>query len=214
MNAKFRHAEAFCLMTYRSADGTEEEQLWNSRDGVTPFVIELRSGKMAQHVDWNRDRRIPDYVPPVGSRIFVDLTPERAREHAAVMVEEYWEHPETPMCDVYVSKEDAINELAKNQLETGGGGQPDTIEVTEEVRAQIQQRLAPLSDSRAVHVTTFEVERVNTESIDTVKIIFDGTGVVLTLTPDDVSKIFGFEAEIGKRKSFSAEIRCSEKASG
>jgi len=43
----YRHAGAFCLMTYRADDGTEEEQVWNSRDGVTPFVITLRSGKAA-----------------------------------------------------------------------------------------------------------------------------------------------------------------------
>ncbi len=80
--ATYRHAAAFCLMTYRADDGTEEEQIWNSRDGVTPYVIRLRSGKTAAHVDWRNDRRMPDYEPPAGSRIFVDLTEERARAHA------------------------------------------------------------------------------------------------------------------------------------
>jgi hypothetical protein len=78
----YQHAEAYCLMTYRSDDGTEEEIIWNSRDGVTPFVISLRSGKTAQHVDWHRDRRAPDHQPRPGDRMFVDLTEERARELA------------------------------------------------------------------------------------------------------------------------------------
>jgi hypothetical protein len=76
----YQHAEAFCLMTYRSDDGTEEEVIWNSRDGVTPFIITLRSGKQARHVDWRSDRRVPDYRPKPGERIFVDLTEARARQ--------------------------------------------------------------------------------------------------------------------------------------
>lgn len=69
-------------MLYRSDDGTEEEWLWNSRDGVTPFVISLRSGKTASHVEWHRDWRDTDYVPKPGDRIFIDLTPEKAIEYA------------------------------------------------------------------------------------------------------------------------------------
>jgi hypothetical protein len=77
-----KHIEAFCLMKYRSDDGTEEEIIWNSRDGVTPFVITLRSGKSATHVDWQSDVYAPDYVPKSGDRIFIDLTMEKALEYA------------------------------------------------------------------------------------------------------------------------------------
>jgi hypothetical protein len=78
----YNHTEAFCLMKYRSDDGTEEEIIWNSRDGVTPFVIILKSGKSASHVEWNNDRCVPNHVPFPGSRVFVDLTRERALEIA------------------------------------------------------------------------------------------------------------------------------------
>jgi len=78
----YNHSEAFCLMKYRSDDETEEEIIWNSRDGVTPFVISLRSGKTASHVDWRSDRCVPDYKPKPGERIFIDLTPEKAEEYA------------------------------------------------------------------------------------------------------------------------------------
>jgi hypothetical protein len=81
-----KHAEAFTLMTYVSDDGTETERVWNSRDGVTPFVITLRSGKTATHRDWAADEYLPNYVPPAGSRVFVDLTPELARKSAAANV--------------------------------------------------------------------------------------------------------------------------------
>lgn len=82
--ARYAHAEAFCVMCYRSDDGTETEFVWNSRDGVTPFVITLRSGKPATHADWDRDQRMPeDWTPPPGMRRFTDLTRARARELAA-----------------------------------------------------------------------------------------------------------------------------------
>jgi hypothetical protein len=66
----YEHAEAFCLMTYRSDDGTEEEVIWNSRDGVTPFTIALRSGKPASHVDWGADRPQPGHKLQHGQRYF------------------------------------------------------------------------------------------------------------------------------------------------
>lgn len=80
--AKYNHAEAFCLMKYRSDDGTEEETLWNSRDGVTPFVITLKSGKTAKHIDWQLDVCVPDHKPQPGDRVFIDLTEDRALEYA------------------------------------------------------------------------------------------------------------------------------------
>ena len=123
----YQHAEAFCLMTYRSDDGIEEETIWNSRDGVTPFVISLRSGKQATHVDWHRDRRVPEYQPPPGSRIFVDLTPERARVLAASTVDHYLADPELgpQLLDQFGDRAQAIDELAQSHP----AGTPDLIEV-------------------------------------------------------------------------------------
>lgn len=128
---EYQHAEAYCLMTYRADDGTEEEQIWNSRDGVTPFVITLRSGKQATHADWRNDQRIPDYQPPPGSRIFVDLTPERARELAAQNVARYWGDPTVGggLHREYGSRDQAITELAASYVEMDGA--PDLVEVTE-----------------------------------------------------------------------------------
>lgn len=53
----FAHQEAYCLMQYDADDGTETEVVWNSRDGVTPFGITLRSGKPATHARWGEDVR-------------------------------------------------------------------------------------------------------------------------------------------------------------
>lgn len=42
---RFGHAEAFMLMTYREVGGDGTLLVWNSRDGVTPFVINIGSKK-------------------------------------------------------------------------------------------------------------------------------------------------------------------------
>ena len=68
--AGYQHAEAFCLMTYRSDDGSEEEVIWNSRDGVTPFTVRLLSGKRATHVNWAADQASPGHKPGPGERYF------------------------------------------------------------------------------------------------------------------------------------------------
>ena len=129
--SNLKHAEAFCIMTYRAEDGSgEEERIWNSRDGVTPFMVALRSGKPAQHVDWHRDEYNPDYQPPVGSRIFVDMTPERARELAERNATHYWEDAAAAYKpqQQYRTKADLVQALMHSYLEREGA--PDIIEVT------------------------------------------------------------------------------------
>lgn len=119
---KHVHAEAFCLMQYQADDGSETELIWNSRDGVTPFVITLRSGKQARHVNWGQDVYAPDHRPLPGDRIFADLTAQRARQHATRMVEAYPEYlPDG------VSVAQMIDQLAGGYL--AQPGQPDLVEV-------------------------------------------------------------------------------------
>lgn len=113
----YTHKEAFCLMKYRSDDGTEEEMIWNSRDGVTPFVITLRSGKQAVHVEWKNDLCVPEFIPAPGTRIFADLTEERATEFAR---DSLIRHPRRGV---------TIKELVKEYMRPGA---PDLIEVTGE----------------------------------------------------------------------------------
>jgi hypothetical protein len=123
------HAEAFALMTYRADDGSEEERIWNSRDGVTPFVVTLRSGKQATHVDWRSDVPDPAYRPQPGERVFVDLTPERALAKATARVDAWLAGPERGhLLEVYGSREQAIAQQA-GQAEPGA---PDLVEVTEQ----------------------------------------------------------------------------------
>lgn len=152
----YRHKEAFCLMLYRDTAGNEE-WIWNSRDGVTPFIVRSRQGLEAQHVEWHRDRRAPLHEPKIGDRVFVDLSPERAHELRREFTDRWWdvEVQGEKMCDRYESKEAAIEELARADLEHGGGGGPDLREVTADWRPEqpmvakrakeLERRLAELA---------------------------------------------------------------------
>lgn len=74
------HFEAFCLMTYETADGAIMERIWNSRDGVTPFCIRTVDGsEEMQHVRWREDTYAPNHRPEPGDRVFCDMTEPRAR---------------------------------------------------------------------------------------------------------------------------------------
>lgn len=75
-----KHKEAFCLMKYMDETTGYIEWLWNSRDGITPFsiayppraVLAPPSHAHLTHVDWHEDVFVPNFVPPVGMRIFAD----------------------------------------------------------------------------------------------------------------------------------------------
>jgi hypothetical protein len=43
--AQHLHAKAFRLISYRSADGKLEEQIWNSRDRAAPIVVYARDAE-------------------------------------------------------------------------------------------------------------------------------------------------------------------------
>lgn len=129
----YAHAEAFAVMRYVSDDGTESEMVWNSRDGVTPFVISLKSGKAAQHVDWFGDSAQPDYQPPPGSRVFVDLTPERARAMARENCARWWDDGGVLGAQarvMYGSLDEFVESTLASYMERPGT--PDLIEVPPE----------------------------------------------------------------------------------
>lgn len=144
---QFNHGEAYRLMKYVDKAGNIE-WIWNSRDGVTPFIVRSRQGLESQHTDWAQDPFAPDHVPNVGDRIFVDMTDERLREHLARRVELFWDHPEYPASKRWPTKEAMLEELFRSEKRPG---QPDLIEVTEEMHARWrseQERRAALMIER------------------------------------------------------------------
>lgn len=119
----YKHAEAFCHMTYESYDGTESERIWNSRDGVTPFIVTLKTGKEARHVNWHDDIRTVDWKPQPEDRIFVDLTKEKALEIAEQRIQHLKDGDNLLTDEDLPSKE----ELATIYMNEYGSGTPILI---------------------------------------------------------------------------------------
>lgn len=128
---EYKHKEAFCLMIYENKDGSIQETLWNSRDGVTPYIIRDRSGSIElTHVKWGWDHCVPNHKPRPGDRIFASITLEKARESRTRYVEKYWDES---MEQMFGSKANAIEKLAEADYSYGGGkGLAPIIEVVPE----------------------------------------------------------------------------------
>lgn len=136
-NRQHQHGEAYHLMKYRADHRQLEEIIYNSRDGVTPFVITMRDGTPGTHVDWRGDVYAPDHQPAVGERIFIDLTEGRAREIATEQADKLWAGPvDTELSyhprAVYGSHEALRNSLLTGLLDEVQRGAPDIVEVTAE----------------------------------------------------------------------------------
>lgn len=85
--------DAFVVLRYRSLDDPSVvEEIWNSRDGTTPYTVLMRDGSTGTHVDWTSGVPRPDFTPPPGSRVFVDLTEEIARANAEAYVAKIWDN--------------------------------------------------------------------------------------------------------------------------
>jgi hypothetical protein len=79
-NRGHKHYEAFMLMIYECPNG-HTERIWNSRDGVAPFKVPCREcNEFMTHIDWHRDRYLPNYKPKPGERIFVDCNKRQAKK--------------------------------------------------------------------------------------------------------------------------------------
>ena len=75
--------DAYMHVPYRCRTCGGVEWVWNSRDGVTPFLIDCRAcAGTAAHTNWRMDEYRRDYRPQVGERIFVDTTEEDSLQAA------------------------------------------------------------------------------------------------------------------------------------
>jgi hypothetical protein len=136
------HGEAFKLMTYASGDRQTIEFIWNSRDGVTPFVVTARDGvTQLTHVDWHGDKYQPYRIPEVGERIFVDLTAARAVAAGRRNAERFWNDPAYPAAQDprYADVHDLARQLTAAYLEQPGS--PDLVEVDEQLRSTFLPKL-------------------------------------------------------------------------
>jgi hypothetical protein len=86
---RYNHPEAFCLMRYTAIEGDGLLIVWNSRDGVTPFGF-FHEGKEYRHVEWNRDRCVPEHKLYPGDLYFRTITMNDARVFAERQAKRAW----------------------------------------------------------------------------------------------------------------------------
>lgn len=149
------HGESYALMLYANGRGDVVETIWNSRDGVAPFLVfedidEAEDPEAAerdkwklerlQHISWGGDAFAPFHVPNIGDRIFVDLTEERARAQAYRDVERGWNDEHGPLSESYSDRAAAVDALTAEYLRPGA---PDIVKVDHALqRSFLQKRLA------------------------------------------------------------------------
>lgn len=129
----FVHGEAYCLMFYECDEGCCHELIWNSRDGVTPFVISSRRGHQMMHTNWGLDVCIPEHKPCRGERIFVDATEKLVAPKARLHVDLFW-NPRAGhkmMQETFKTKDEAVKFFIKDWTKPGS---PWLLEVEENVK--------------------------------------------------------------------------------
>lgn len=84
-----KHGEAFALMLYQGQTSGRTVTIWNSRDGVTPFMVDI-DGEIYQHVHWELDTPAPQHTLRPGDYYFRDTSQEDAVKAATMVVDLRW----------------------------------------------------------------------------------------------------------------------------
>jgi hypothetical protein len=126
--------DAYRLMTYRDDQGNEE-QVWNSRNGVVPFYLTLKGGTIGTHVNWDQDVFDPYYIPPIGSRVFTGLTFKKAQR----LAQQRAKGMDTKhLREVYGSKNNAVRIMTDDLYRRGEN--PDIVEVDQDLQDTLKAR--------------------------------------------------------------------------
>lgn len=81
-----KHGEGFALMLYQGERTKRVVDIWNSRDGVTPFMVDI-DGEKYQHIAFGFDRHVPDHQLRPGDYFFRDITEVEAERYAAMVAD-------------------------------------------------------------------------------------------------------------------------------
>ena len=113
-----QHKEAFCLMWYACTCG-HREQVWNSRDGVTPMFMNCPScGGQLGHADWNRDIRTPNHAPHPGQLVWRNGTVDEA----IAIVKERFRQLQAMSADEAKVMLDNVRQTARGNIKPGKPG--------------------------------------------------------------------------------------------
>lgn len=142
-----QHAEAFSWMTYGTKPGVQfiRLRIWNSRDGVTPFVTySTEYGVELQHVNYDEDRYDPTYKPVKGDLIWRSWTEEEAIAVGQIQFRSLEEEQKAikDLTDEEFEASQSFNDLGRLNSIIEAGEQAYINEVVEALFKTGQPRLA------------------------------------------------------------------------
>lgn len=149
--------EAYAIMRYEFEDSQHGMiEVWNSRNGVTPFYAYFEDRGPARHVEFSRDRIQTLHVPRVGDWIFVDYEPAILIRDTVIRVEKFWSH-RVPMSERFQTKHVALVELTRDTYK--GGVPPNIVQVDKELHER-RGWTRQLADQQA-HAASLETTSQN-----------------------------------------------------
>lgn len=83
-----QYKEAFCLMLYQGKNSQRVLDIWNSRNGVTPFVAVIDDEEY-QHIAFGFDRSVPNHKLRPGDYFWRSMTEVEAERFAAMRVDQF-----------------------------------------------------------------------------------------------------------------------------
>ncbi len=84
--AEHQYKEAFCLMLYQGQKTKRVLDIWNSRNGVTPFCAVIDDEEYL-HIAFYFDRRVPGHKLRPGDYFWRDMTELEAERIAASRID-------------------------------------------------------------------------------------------------------------------------------
>lgn len=109
-------------MKYKCQSCGEIEELYNSRAGVTPFIVScLKCGGQSQHMPQSLAEDIydPEYIPKPGQRVFFSMPLELAQIFARRNLELFEKSAHTPPAAGTAERKELYARLVNNYYHNG-----------------------------------------------------------------------------------------------
>ncbi len=127
----YEHAEAFNLMKYKCETCNVVQTLWNSRDGVTPYIVNCKqcNGKSVHLI--GQDTHDPEFGNKLregmfpSMRVFVNMTKEKAMTFAERRLKAFESSKYAPPAEGTSEREELLTNVTEDIYHSGEA--PDLI---------------------------------------------------------------------------------------
>lgn len=125
-SVKINNSEAFCILMYHCQDCGVAENIFNNSNLSAPTIISCEVCLGVMTILPTKVIQIPDFKPPVGLRMFVEMTRGQAEKDLKVKIAEMW----PDIKDGYKTVSEAVEDFMKRFYQPG---EVAIVQVEEEV---------------------------------------------------------------------------------